>query len=102
MNIEMKAGKLLAQQIKGHRIKSQIPHLYHPTTWEKLTNQKVIADAFRAYYSVLHNLKDNASMPQPDHAAIQSFLDKVQLPSLTDSKRTLKLFVHSLGDKQSS
>lgn len=84
-----RAGKLLTQQIKGYHTKSQIPHLYHPTTREKLTNPQAIADALRAYYSAFYNLKDDVSTPQPDHTAIQTFLDKVQLPSLTDSQLEL-------------
>lgn len=79
-----KAGKLLAQQIKGQRVKAHIPFIYHPTTNEKLRNPQDMADAFSAYYSTLYNIKNEPSLTQPNHTAIQAFLDSIQLPHLTD------------------
>lgn len=52
-----KAGKKLAQRLKGKRSKTKITHLIHPHTKEPLTNPQDIANAFSTYYSDLYNIK---------------------------------------------
>lgn len=87
-----KVGKLLAQQIKGHRTKSHIPFIYHPITKEKRRNPQDIADPFSTYYTALYNLKNDPSLAQPNPSNIQTFLDSVHLPYLTtDQIKTLNV-----------
>lgn len=81
-----KAGKCLAFRLKSRRIKSNIPFLYHPSSKQRLTNPQHIADAFADYYGSLYNLKNDLSVPQPSLDAISSFVDKLNLPSLSPSE----------------
>lgn len=60
-----KAGKLLAQTLKGHRYKSKVPYIIHPKTKQKEYHPQEIADAFTYYYGTLYNLKDDPSTIQP-------------------------------------
>lgn len=53
-----RARTFLANQIKGHHIKTHILYLYHPATREKLLNPQDIADAFSTFYGTLYNFKD--------------------------------------------
>lgn len=46
----------------------------------------MIADEFRDFYSSLYNHKDDAHMSIPSAEAINSFLNSVNLPSLTDTQ----------------
>lgn len=46
----------MALRIQGHRIKSEIPYILHPTTKSKLTNPQHIAYAFSEYYNTLYNI----------------------------------------------
>lgn len=77
-----KAGKLLANQVKGKTVKQKILFIFHPTTGTKLFNLKEIAYAFRDYYNNLYNLKDDISTPQPSPEMIQEFLDSISMPKL--------------------
>lgn len=58
-----KAGKLLAQRLKGRRTKTKIPHMTHPHAKQMLTNPQDIADVFSAYYSDLYNIGRDPSTP---------------------------------------
>lgn len=78
-----KAGKTLALKIKGQRIKSKIPHLFHPATNQKLMDPQTIADAFSHYYQSLYNLKDDINTAQPSREEIDSFLKEINLPTLS-------------------
>lgn len=75
-----KWGKAIAQCIKGHRLKSKIAYLYHPTTREKRLNSQAIADAFSCYYSNLYNIQDEKDTHQPSQEEILSFLITYQTP----------------------
>lgn len=77
-----KAGKLLAQRLKGRRTKTQIPHMTHPHTKQMLTNPQDIANAFSDYYSDLYNISRDSSTSQPSHDDIDAFLQKITLPKL--------------------
>lgn len=81
-----KAGKFLANHLKVQRVKTKIPHIYHPTTSAKVKNPQAIADAFADYYSSLYNLKDDPATPQPVNEDIDNFLAKINLPSLSMSQ----------------
>lgn len=48
-----RAGKLLANRLKGHRYKSQIPYICHPVTKAKQYHPQAIAGAFSHYYGSL-------------------------------------------------
>ena len=75
-----KAGKLLANRLRGIRYKTKIPYILHPTTKEKLYHPQAIADAFSCYYNSLYNLKEDQATIQPTESMISTFLDQVSLP----------------------
>lgn len=81
-----KAGKLLAQQITGQRLKSHIPYIHHPISREKVFNPQFIADAFSTYYCSLYNSSNKSLLVQPDSSYIQSFLGSVHLPCLSSKQ----------------
>lgn len=81
-----KAGKLLAQTIKGHRIKAKIPYPIHPNTNQKEFHPQKIADAFSSYYSSLYNLKNYPKTPQPTPEVINNFLSQLPIPKVTDTQ----------------
>lgn len=81
-----KAGKRLAQHIKGSRTKTKIHQLYHTHTNNPLSNPQDIANAFSDYYSDLYNLKQDPQTPQPSRDEINRFLQNVHLPTLTDKQ----------------
>ncbi|PIO13727.1 hypothetical protein AB205_0115520 [Aquarana catesbeiana] len=83
-----KAGKRLAQRLKGQRIKSKIPTLSYPHPTDTLTNPQDIANAFSDYYSKLYNIKHDHTTYQPSHEDINNFLQQIKLPKLTDSQLT--------------
>lgn len=61
-----KAGKRLAQRLKGRCAKSKIHKLAHPHTQASLTNPQDISNAFSDYYSDLYSLnKDPSTPPNP-------------------------------------
>lgn len=78
-----KAGKTLSHRIKGHRHKTKIPFILHPLTKHKLYHPQDIADTFSHYYSSLYNLKDDTNTVQPSTDAITSFLQHLDIPTLT-------------------
>lgn len=77
-----KAGKVLAQRLRGCRYKANIPYIIHPVTKDKQFRPKDIADAFSEYYSSLYNLRNYPNTRQPDSKSISQFLAKVSLPQL--------------------
>lgn len=77
-----RAGKLLAQRLRGHRYKSKIPFIIHPATKTRHYHPKDIADAFNSYYVSLYNLGKDPLTPQPDPEMITKFLADLQLPRL--------------------
>lgn len=83
-----KAGKKLAQRLKGRRIKTRITQLIHPHTNTPLSNPQDIADAFRVYYEDLYNLKQDPPTPQPTQDGIDQFLHNIHLPKLTNDQLT--------------
>lgn len=83
-----KAGKRLAQRLKGRRIKSKITTLSYPHSTDTLTNPQDIANAFSDYYSKLYNIKHDHTTYQPSHEDINNFLQQIKLPKLTDSQLT--------------
>lgn len=78
-----KAGKTLAHRIKGLRHKTKIPFILHPFTKHKLYHPQDIADTFSHYYSSLYNLKDDTNIAQPSTDAINTFLQQLDIPTLT-------------------
>lgn len=48
-----RSGKMLANKLRGHRYKTQIPFIIHPTTHTKQNHPQAIADAFSQYYGSL-------------------------------------------------
>lgn len=83
-----KAGKTMAARIKGQRIKSKISYLYHPHSHNKLLNPQAIANAFSTYYSNLYNLNTDEHTHQPNQEEIQTFLNHINLPSLSPEQIT--------------
>lgn len=81
-----KAGKRLAQSIKGRRSKTKIYQLYNPHTKDLLTNPQDIANAFSDYNSDLYNLKMYPMSPQPFSDDINQFLQCFNLPSMTETQ----------------
>lgn len=77
-------GRFLANRVKTIQAKSKIPFL----TKGKIHDPRSIANAFAEYYSKLYNLKDDPSLPPVTSDSIQTFLDKVNLPSLSCSQLT--------------
>lgn len=80
-----KAGKILAYRIKGLRYKTKIPYILHPLSKHKLYHPQDIADTFSQYYSTLYNLKDDMNTPQPNTDAINTFLQQLDIPTLSQS-----------------
>lgn len=76
-----KAGRRLAQRLKGRRVKSKIHKLFHPHTQTLLTNPQDIADTFSD--SDLYNLRSDPMTPQPTQSDINDFLSKLHLPTIT-------------------
>lgn len=85
---ENKAGKALALRLKGHHIKTKIPHLFHPATNQKLIDPQTIADAFSHYYQSLYKLKDDLNTIQPFIEDIDSFLQEIKLTKLSQQHLT--------------
>lgn len=79
---------MLARRIKGRRIKSKITHLYHPHTKENRINPQDIANAFSIYYGNLYNTRQDPSTFQPSKDDINTFLNQIKLPILTESQLT--------------
>lgn len=75
-----KAGRLLANCLKGQRHKTKIPYVLHPKTQEKLHHPQAIADAFSYYYSSLYNLQEDSAMIQPTKFMISDFLERLNSP----------------------
>lgn len=82
-----RAGKLLAQQLKGHRSKTKIPYILHPMNKSKMQHPQDIADAFSNYYSSLYNLKEDATTFQPTTKMINDFLEQITLPTLSQQEK---------------
>lgn len=59
-----RAGKLLAQNLRGHTYRTKIPYIIHPATKQKEFHPQNIADSFSYYYGTLYNLKDDLSTHQ--------------------------------------
>lgn len=78
-----RAGKLLANKLKGQRYRTQIHFIKHPTTHNKQYHPQHIADTFSQYYSLLYNIKDNTTAPPPTSDIIKTFLEQINLPKLT-------------------
>lgn len=74
-----KAGKKLAQHLKGVKLKFKIPHLFHPHSKKKLSNPQDIANAFSDYYSDLYNLRKDTFTHQPSTEEIDEFLNQIKL-----------------------
>lgn len=83
-----RAGKLLVNKLKGQRHKTQIPYVLHPITKTKQYHPQAIADAFSQNYSSLYNLRDDSSIPQPNASLIESFLQHINLPSISPEQLT--------------
>lgn len=79
-----KAGKRLAQRLKGRRVKSKIHKLFHPHTQTLLTNPQDIADAFSDYYSDLYNLNKERLTPQP-RTTLTTFSANYTFPLLPET-----------------
>lgn len=92
-----KAGKKLAQRLKGRRTKAKISQLFHPHTKAPLSNPQDIANAFSVYYGDLYNLKQDPLAHQPTPDDIDQFLRKVKLPTLTTDR--LKCPLHRKRNK---
>lgn len=69
-----RAGKLLAQKLRGLRYKTKIPDIRHPNTNDKLYHPQDIVDAFSHSCSTLYNLKDDVDTCKPNPAMISQFL----------------------------
>lgn len=81
-----KAGKILANRLRGFRCKARTPYIIHPTTNFKHCHPRDIADAFSDYYRTLYNLENDPLTHQPDQALIAGFLAKLSLPQLTTNQ----------------
>lgn len=79
-----KAGKMMANHIKGYRTKTRIPHLVDPVTQAKIINPQKIAEEFSSYYGKLYNLNKDSNTHQPFIREIQSFLSQIELPKLSE------------------
>lgn len=79
-----KPSKLMARRVAAVRQKTKIPFVLSGENNHKLYHPNQIADEFRNYYSSLYNIKDDTNTPAPVSAAIGSFLNLVNLPSLTE------------------
>lgn len=78
-----RAGKLLAQNLRGHRYRTKIPYIFHPGTKQKEFHPQKIADAFSFYYRSLYNLKNDPATHQPTLEEINKSLAGVPTPELT-------------------
>lgn len=65
-----KAGKVMANPIKGYRTKTRIPHIIDPITQNKIINPQKIADEFSSYYSKLYNLDRDVTVHRPSVSEI--------------------------------
>lgn len=83
-----RAGKYLASRIKAARTKTIIAYLTHSTLHHKISNPQEIANQFADYYGALYNQNKDKSTPQPNIVNIQQFLQKINLPSLTEDQLT--------------
>lgn len=84
-----KAGKVMASKIKGQCLKSKNHFLYHLTTNEKILKPQAIAETFSLYYSSLYNIQDDHDTHQPSQEDIQSFLNHIKLPSLSQQQLSI-------------
>uniref|UniRef100_A0A803J671 Reverse transcriptase domain-containing protein n=1 Tax=Xenopus tropicalis TaxID=8364 RepID=A0A803J671_XENTR len=81
-----KCGRLLTNKLREARAKSRIESI-KTTDGKKLTNPTQIAQEFAKYYSTLYNLSNDPHTPQPTQTEIDSFLDSLSLPILTQQQR---------------
>lgn len=85
-NLMNKPSKLMARRVAAVRCKTKIPFIYDQTSKHKILHPQEIADEFSKFYCKLYNLKDEVSSGIPSAAAIESFLDSIQLPSLSETQ----------------
>lgn len=79
-----RAGKYLENGLKAARIKTRIAYLKHPTLPHKIMNPQDIANQFAEYYSSLYNLHSDPNIQQPAVGKIESFLQNINLPTLSE------------------
>ncbi|XP_063816354.1 uncharacterized protein LOC135055814 [Pseudophryne corroboree] len=77
-----RAGKLLARKLRGKNLINRIKYLANSDGPPSL-NPKDIANQFASYYRKLYNLKQDPLTPQPSLQLIRSFLDSINLPSIS-------------------
>lgn len=78
------AGILLARRVKAVQTRAKIQYLTQPTNNNKITTPQEKPDQFADYYGALHNLKDDPHTPQPTIENIEAFLEKINLPKLSE------------------
>lgn len=79
-----KTGKLLANYIWKKQQNSKLSSITDPHTGQTVYHPTKIANAFQKYYSDLYNLKSDLKTPQPNNLNINTFLNSVTVPKLSE------------------
>lgn len=85
-NLMNKPSRLMARRVAAAWHKTKIPLLWSPTSQSKLFSPQDIADSFSAFYSGLYDFKEYTRVGIPPLTEIDSFLNSLNLPSLTESQ----------------
>lgn len=88
-----RAGKAMALKIKDNHNKTQISHMYHPATKDKLSDLQAITHAFSHYYNILYNLKEDTLILQPSKSKMYAFLGEMNLQSISQAYPQINLMV---------
>lgn len=80
-------GKILARRVKQQQANRRIPYMYTSRN-EKVYDPQIITNIFADYYKGLYNIGKDPSIPPVTPIAIDSFLSKMSLPTLSVSQIT--------------
>ncbi|CAH2285435.1 Hypothetical predicted protein [Pelobates cultripes] len=83
-----KAGKLLASQLKSKYLQTKIPYILSKAQI-KIYNPTDIVNELASFYEDLYNLNANENTHTPDETEIQTFLERIQLPKISQQQNNL-------------